>query len=437
MGTLHVLTGPDHLSALATLSSTDLGSRTKQREDLSTTPRGCDFRAFLLGVRWGIGHSIGLLIVGGILICIQEGTTGGEWIGLDNWVTSMLETFVGVFMICLGVYGITKALANKGWAASRSPSSTPRRKSWSSSHSSGAGTIPVENKGTMKNRILASRNNLVMAGSSEIDLPPHRGGHDPIQMNALSDESDAIDRSVSDNDRRLWNAAKNLPDGLASYASRDYMSDDDLSCSKSRADSVVTIPMNSMTMNDLHRLYDDVHSTDMDVNLNNLFVDPRDVDEDNSTLDLSNRSFTMATATGDGQERSIENMPHMHIHRSRCAGRCLLCKPSALALLAGLIHGVAGPGGVLGIIPAVQMQDVGLAMTYLGTFCITSTLVMGGFASFYGKMCYWMAEGEDKNMDSRMNRVFLVEIGSACLSVIVGIVWLTLLAVGELNEVFP
>ena len=94
-------------------------------------------------------------------------------------------------------------------------------------------------------------------------------------------------------------------------------------------------------------------------------------------------------------------------------------------------------GGVLGIIPAVQMQDVGLAMTYLGTFCITSTLVMGGFASFYGKMCYWMAEGEDKNRDSRMNRVFLVEIGSACLSVIVGIVWLTLLAVGELNEVFP
>lgn len=92
---------------------------------------------------------------------------------------------------------------------------------------------------------------------------------------------------------------------------------------------------------------------------------------------------------------------------------------------------------MLGIIPAVQMQDVGLAMTYLGTFCITSTLVMGGFAACYGKMCYWMAEGEDKDRGARINRVFLIEFGSACLSVVVGIVWLTLLAVGELNEVFP
>ena len=351
MGILHVLTGPDHLSALATLSSTDLGPRTKQREASSTALKGCDFRAFLLGVRWGIGHSIGLLIVGGILICIQEGTSDGEWKGLDSWVASILETFVGVFMICLGVYGITKAFANKGWESARSPSGMPRQKSWSSSHSSGAGTIPVENKGTVKNRILASRNNLVLAGSSEIDLPPHRGGRDPSQMNTLLDgRSDAIDRSVSDNDRRLWNAAKNLPDGLVSYASRDYMSDDDLSCSKSRADSVVTIPMNSMTADDLHRLYNDVHSTDMDINLGNLFVDPRYDNDDDSTLDISSKSLNTATTTTDGKDRSIENIPHMHIHRGRCAGRCLLCTPGALALLTGLIHGVAGPGEILSFI---------------------------------------------------------------------------------------
>jgi hypothetical protein len=42
MGFLHVLTGPDHLSALATLSA-NVGNG----------------KAFSLGVRWGVGHSTG------------------------------------------------------------------------------------------------------------------------------------------------------------------------------------------------------------------------------------------------------------------------------------------------------------------------------------------------------------------------------------------
>ena len=41
MGIIHVLAGPDHLSALATLSV------------------GSSWRAILLGVRWGVGHSLG------------------------------------------------------------------------------------------------------------------------------------------------------------------------------------------------------------------------------------------------------------------------------------------------------------------------------------------------------------------------------------------
>ena len=46
LGIVHVLTGPDHLSALSTLS---VGKKLKV--------------AFGLGVRWGCGHSFGLLIV--------------------------------------------------------------------------------------------------------------------------------------------------------------------------------------------------------------------------------------------------------------------------------------------------------------------------------------------------------------------------------------
>ena len=45
MGVVHVLSGPDHLSALATLAVDG------------------KLRAFWLGVRWGLGHSLGLLVI--------------------------------------------------------------------------------------------------------------------------------------------------------------------------------------------------------------------------------------------------------------------------------------------------------------------------------------------------------------------------------------
>ena len=45
LGTVHVLSGPDHLSALMTLSV------------------GGSWRAFALGARWGCGHSLGLVIM--------------------------------------------------------------------------------------------------------------------------------------------------------------------------------------------------------------------------------------------------------------------------------------------------------------------------------------------------------------------------------------
>ena len=44
LGMLHVLAGPDHLSALAALSV------------------GNSWRALTLGVRWGIGHSTGICV---------------------------------------------------------------------------------------------------------------------------------------------------------------------------------------------------------------------------------------------------------------------------------------------------------------------------------------------------------------------------------------
>ncbi len=120
--------------------------------------------------------------------------------------------------------------------------------------------------------------------------------------------------------------------------------------------------------------------------------------------------------------------------RRRCCSK--VGAPSILALAAGIVHGVAGPGGVLGVIPAVQLRDARLASIYLGVFCLTSTLVMGGFASFYSKFSEWMAGGRRRE-ESSGSRIFLVEAGSAGLSIVVGIVWLILLSIGKLEEVFP
>ncbi len=86
---------------------------------------------------------------------------------------------------------------------------------------------------------------------------------------------------------------------------------------------------------------------------------------------------------------------------------------------------------------ALQLKKVHLAILYLGTFCIVSTLVIGGFAAFYGGLCQWLVERSDKKDDSRLSRVFLVEFGSACLSIVVGIIWLALLAAGLLDIIEP
>jgi hypothetical protein len=87
-GCVHVLTGPDHLSALATLSA---------------NVNSCD--AFFLGVQWGIGHSTGLVVVGVILIAI----TTGDYVEIPEGVTVALESLVGVFMLLLGAIGMVRA----------------------------------------------------------------------------------------------------------------------------------------------------------------------------------------------------------------------------------------------------------------------------------------------------------------------------------------
>ena len=83
-GLVHVLTGPDHLAAVAPLAV--------------KAHRG----ALLSGLRWGLGHSAGVGFVG-LLALAFRGTLPLEW--LRNWG----EQLVGVLLVGLGFWALRKA----------------------------------------------------------------------------------------------------------------------------------------------------------------------------------------------------------------------------------------------------------------------------------------------------------------------------------------
>jgi sulfite exporter TauE/SafE len=84
-GSLHVLSGPDHLAAIAPLA---VDARR---------------RAWTTGLRWGIGHSAGVLTVGILSLLLRD------LLPLEN-ISNWSERLVGVLLIAIGCWGIRKAM---------------------------------------------------------------------------------------------------------------------------------------------------------------------------------------------------------------------------------------------------------------------------------------------------------------------------------------
>jgi hypothetical protein len=95
LGALHVLTGPDHLAAIAPLATFDRS------------------RAWRVGVRWGLGHSGGVLLVALAALWLRDA------LPLER-LSSFSERLVGVVLIGLGAWGFFR-LMRSGVAAPRAP----------------------------------------------------------------------------------------------------------------------------------------------------------------------------------------------------------------------------------------------------------------------------------------------------------------------------
>jgi len=84
---VHVVSGPDHLAAVTPLA---IENRTK---------------SWKVGFFWGIGHTLGALIIGAIFLFLRD------FIPIEL-ITEYSELMVGVFLIMIGAWAIYKTRKN-------------------------------------------------------------------------------------------------------------------------------------------------------------------------------------------------------------------------------------------------------------------------------------------------------------------------------------
>jgi hypothetical protein len=83
VGLIHVISGPDHLSAIAPIASVERR------------------RVWAIGLRWGLGHSLGVVLVGLIAALVAHAA-------LIDSLSHSSERLVGVMLLAIGGWGFWK-----------------------------------------------------------------------------------------------------------------------------------------------------------------------------------------------------------------------------------------------------------------------------------------------------------------------------------------
>ncbi|OWZ18784.1 hypothetical protein PHMEG_0007067 [Phytophthora megakarya] len=362
-GLIHVLTGPDHLSALATLSA------------------GSSWRSFALGMRWGCGHSIGLIVMAVVFISLD----GKLDFSVLNVITDVL---VGVFMIALGVYGVhegvKKARQSRRRGASRRKRKNEKKnvQDEESDSEDVAATETETETETETDSVTSSSRNLLKEGPKSDEV-----------VVKFSDEEDVSPAAR----RRRLEALKTGKDEDAVVV--DVSVKSQLSPSRQHPSSVESISLENSPCESV-------------VALEELLADRPKASEADADIDTKHDTGPMCCGF------KLPTIDFQNAQTQKCT-----------ALLVGIVHGIAGPGGILGVLPAVGLHDTVKSCTYLGSFCVTSIATMGLFAAAYGEATGRLGERSEL-------LAFRISIFSSMLSVIVGVLWLVLAAIGKLQEIF-
>ena len=496
MGFIHVLTGPDHLAAVATLVGTSLSySSTTEGRDQG----GRRMSNFLLGIKWGIGHSIGLLVVGSVLIAIESGGST-QWISMDDTIQFVFDIIVGLAMLCLGCYGMIRAIKHRNehedvefdnrrnddgnedesieLNAKTVPSPSSRRASTTTRRSnSGRGSKSSSRKSRSNSNSIREEeedSNLLSSAAAqdedssffkdpEMAMDYRRASMEIIhQMSeVLNRDGDSLRRGDStvvdpsdtaDVEKRILAAAKSL------HQNSDLSNDRGSRHGKSKRSTPSSSDeeQGGLKRNISEEQFLRTLKASAKGALSKSFMAILSDERTSGAQPLSANSL-MNKVVDDQHHSILEEMSGSHSTRSgTLLRRCLSsscccvssggrsCSPGLMAVLVGILQGVAGTSAVLGVVPAVQLENPKFSAIYLSTFCFTSTLVMGSFAFIYGFFSSWLAGGSvgsssrgrrrsSDDISSSGSRVFVVEAGSAVLSVAVGIIWLVLLSVGNLE----
>ena len=288
MGMVHAVTGPDLMSALITIA-------VNQR-----------WAAVWLGVRWGIGHSTGLIIVTGLVVILKE-IYGFDQDEMLELFTGGMDWVVGTIMLMLGLWGYRSA-----WRLRRQA----------------LGALPAE-----ISVISASHD-----GQRRPDLPKHSDG---CELQEVANNGCELEEVTDEMEERV--------DGGE-------------------------------------------HGTEL------------------------------------AQTQSPWRSPCCSCRLSRRGSSSASWTTSLIALAVGILHGIAGPGGVLAVLPTLLMPGVVASCLYLGAFCIFATLTMGCVAGLYGACTY-------RSRTVSPSLPWILSAVSATTSVFIGIVWLVFSATGTLDEV--
>mmetsp|Transcript_28046 Transcript_28046/g.85681 ORF Transcript_28046/g.85681 Transcript_28046/m.85681 type:complete len:364 (-) Transcript_28046:410-1501(-) len=341
MGALHALLGPDHVSAVLTLS-------------VNRTPlaAGC------LGLRWGLGHSIGLCVVTALFLILRD-TTGLADTSLDLFEGG-IDWVVGLIMLALGAYGYFCAFRIR-WKLN-------------------AKAVGMQEGGT--SAIMRDVPALQLADEVGLDdpLPPF-----PAARSEISD-CELVQNSVEPT------PDEENPSHLAAGPS------------SSRAKLVCD--------NDYK---------------NNKSCGKEWTDEENDTMG-DHREAALAPPMG-----SLHQQPRGGRSNASTARRCS-CLGShsyeAIAALGvGIVHGVGGPGGVLGVLPSLLMPGLASSISYILSFCAAATVMMGATGFFCGLVSSRSAE-----RCHSPNLPWVMAAAAATLSVAVGIFWIVGSATGTLQD---